>query len=48
MEDALEKLANSGFGRLQYPALKQLMRLAANSPAARLYDDAYRLENTKY
>jgi hypothetical protein len=48
MEDAYGKLANSGFERLRYPALKQLMRLAANSPAARLYDVAFRYENTKY
>jgi hypothetical protein len=32
MEDASGKLANSGFERLRYPALKQRMRLAANSP----------------
>jgi hypothetical protein len=46
MEDALGMLANSGFERLQYPASKQLMRLAANSPAARLYDGVVRWENT--
>jgi hypothetical protein len=47
-EDALGKLANSGFERLRYPALKQSMRLVSNSPAARLYDEVFRLENNKY
>jgi hypothetical protein len=41
-------MANSGFKRLRYPALKQHMRLVANSPAARLYDGVLRLENNKY
>jgi hypothetical protein len=34
MKTLLGMLAKSGFGRLRYPALKQRMRLAANSPAA--------------
>ncbi|MBV6826705.1 hypothetical protein [Pseudomonas sp. PD9R] len=48
MEDALGKLANSGFERLRYRALKQLMRLAANSPAMRLYDGVFRIENNNF